>query len=79
MSVFTNVIDSEDERQNIKTRPLKDLMRVEEMASVENGVTTHTLQQRTEEWPSSSKVKTIQSKVQGNGQTSNICANTFLT
>lgn len=73
--MFTNVIDSEDERQNMKTRPLIDLMRMEEKASVGNGVITYTLKRRL----SSSKVKTIRSKVQGNGQTSNIFTNPFLT
>ncbi|KAK1368064.1 hypothetical protein POM88_034156 [Heracleum sosnowskyi] len=56
--VFTDVIDSEDKRENKKTRLLKELIRVEveEKAISGKGVTIHNLQQR-DERPSSSKVK----------------------
>ncbi|KAK1367766.1 hypothetical protein POM88_033858 [Heracleum sosnowskyi] len=67
--IFTDVIDSEDERENKKTRLLKELIRVEVEAKAiaGKGATTHTLQ-RTEERPSSSKGKNINSEVHYNGQ-----------
>ncbi|KAK1368063.1 hypothetical protein POM88_034155 [Heracleum sosnowskyi] len=63
--VFTDVIDSEDKRENKKTRLLKELIRVEveEKAISGKGDTIHNLQQR-EERPSSNKGKNINSDVQ---------------
>lgn len=69
--MFTDVIDSEDERKLRKTRLLKDLMRAEEKNSVGKGVRILTVQ-RIEEKPSLSSEKDIHSEGEGNGRISNI-------
>ncbi|KAL8107148.1 hypothetical protein AgCh_023810 [Apium graveolens] len=53
LNVFTDVIDSDDERENKKTRPMKELIWMENKVSAGKGIGTQTLQQ-TRERPSSS-------------------------
>ncbi|XP_074333472.1 uncharacterized protein LOC141671215 [Apium graveolens] len=53
LNVFTDVIDSDDEREYKKTRPMKELLWVENKAPAGKGNGTQTLQQ-TGERPASS-------------------------
>ncbi|XP_074336215.1 uncharacterized protein LOC141673369 [Apium graveolens] len=65
LNVFTDVIDSDDERENKKTRLMKELIWVENKVSAGKGIATQTLQQ-TGERPSSSNGNNTHSEVQVN-------------